>query len=595
METNNLPENKFSKRKLNEKIKDLKSSYILTYKSLSLEKINAFWVFVLLGFIFIIFGIEKVSESFLITIPTYGGTLNEGIIGTPRYINPVLANSEGDKDLTTLIYSGLLKKDKDGNLVNDLANNIEESDDHLNFTVDISPEAKFQDGVKVTADDVVFTLSKIQNKNIDSPIEINFEGVDIEKVNDRQVIFHLKKPYIYFKENLTFGILPKHIWENISDDEFPLSINNTNPIGSGPYKIKKVLRNSNNLPTEYDLEENNNYIAGRPYIDNINIYIYQNNDDLVSALNNGDIDATNYLDTNYFSKINNKDKKIISSTLTNIFSISFNPSKNSSLVNANTRNALRLAINKQEIIDQVFGGYATRIDSLFTNNQNNSAYDINNAKSLLNKTITTVTGKGKNKKVETKIISQNNIQIDLATADIENLKKVANKISEYWQNLGATVNIKIYSLSDIMDVIKKRDFDALLFGAIMNRDTDLYAYLHSSQRIYPGLNITGYASKNLDKNLEILKNSLDQISRQKAIDSINKELEDESPFVSIYSNNSNYLINRDDLNVEDFIPKSMQDGNDRFINVRDWYIYKEKVWKFSYKKSLIEKLQNIIH
>ncbi|MDQ1281840.1 MAG: peptide/nickel transport system substrate-binding protein [Patescibacteria group bacterium] len=599
METNNLidSDNKRNRvYKFKKKISDVYSSYFLTYKSLPVYNITVFWTAVFIGLIFLILSLNSLSDRFLITIPSYGGTWNEGVVGIPRYINPVLANSEADKDLTTLVYSGILKKDVNGNLINDLASNVEESEDHLSFTITLNDKAKFQDGKKVTADDIIFTISKIGDKDINSPLAINFEGIDVEKIDDSTVIFHLKKPYMYFKENLTFGILPKHIWSNLSNEEFSLSIYNTEPIGSGPYKINKVVRNTNNLPTKYILKEYKDYILGRPFIDNINIYIYKNNNELISALNYGDINATNYLDQSYFSKVKNTNKEIISSSLSNLFSISFNPSKNPSLVSANTRTALNLLINKQEIINQIFFGYARETDSLFSNNLDlgtSSISNIDQAKKLLTKTITTI-GKDKKKQTQTVDINQN-LEINLATADIDDLKKVADKIKEDWAKLGITVNIKVYSLSDISDIIKKRDFEALLFGSIINHDTDLYAYWHSSQRVYPGLNITGYTSKNLDKNLEIIKNSLDESERNKALNSINEELNEESPAIPIYSNNSNYLVIKNSANIENFIPATMKESSERFLDVRDWYIYKERVWKISYIKTLTEKLQNIIH
>ena len=152
-------------------------------------------------------------------------------------------------------------------------------------------------------------------------------------------------------------------------------------------------------------------------------------------------------------------------------------------------------------------------------------------------------------------------------------------------------------MADIADVIKNREFEVLLFGSIINYDTDLYAYWHSTQRIYPGLNITGYASKKLDTNLEILKNSINEEERYEAIENINKELADENQAIPIYSNNFNYLIADKDIAeiIKNNIPLRMKDGSERYKDINDWYIYKEKVWKFSYFKNLEEKLENIIH
>jgi len=151
------------------------------------------------------------NKKFIISVPTYGGTINEGAIGTARFINPVLAYSQIDKDITSLIYSGLVKKDIDGNIILNVADSINISEDGLHYNVKIKENASFQDGKPLSADDIIYTLNMIQDKNIDSPLAINFEGVSITKISDNEIIFNLKKPYIYFKENLSFGILPKHI------------------------------------------------------------------------------------------------------------------------------------------------------------------------------------------------------------------------------------------------------------------------------------------------------------------------------------------------------------------------------------------------
>jgi peptide/nickel transport system substrate-binding protein len=591
-------------KNIKKKMKLFFSSYLLTYKSLSTKKIAIFWALSLLGLFFLLLTINTFSNKFMIEVPTYGGTWNEGIIGVPRYINPVLAISESDKDMTTLIYSGLLKKDKEGNMVNDLASNLEESDDNLTFTITINDKAKFQDGTNVTADDVLFTLDKIQDKNINSPLAINFEGVTAEKSDDNVVIFHLKRPYYHFKESLDFGILPKHIWGEMSSEEFSLTEFNTNPIGSGPYKISNIIKNSN-LAKEYQLTSFKNYLDGRPFIDKINILIYQDNKSLLAALNSGNIDATEYLDTNYFAKVINKN--IVSANLPNLFSLSFNPNKNNIFSAKNVRTGLATAIDKQDIINTVFNNYARKTDLMFSNDKSNSSIESNlNDQILTDQNVkNSVSSSGGvfvsrtdlAKNILGNSLKNKNLEISITTADIEDLKLVANKIAEDWTALGFNVNVKTYSLADIADVIKNREFEVLLFGSIINYDTDLYAYWHSTQRIYPGLNITGYASKKLDTNLEILKNSINEEERYEAIENINKELADENQAIPIYSNNFNYLIADKDIAeiIKNNIPLRMKDGSERYKDINDWYIYKEKVWKFSYFKNLEEKLENIIH
>ncbi len=551
-----------------------KSSYIFSYKSLNTKKILFFWISVIVGFLFLFLTLNAISNKLLINIPTYGGTWNEGIIGVPRYINPVLATSAPDKDLVKLVFAGLLKKDSNGNLINDMAKNIEKDEDGLTYTVTLNDKIKFQDDIDLTADDIIFTISKIQDKNINSPLAINFEGVTVEKIDNKTIIFHLKKPYIYFKENLTFGILPKHLLENLSNEEFLMSDFNTNPIGSGPYKINNISKDSN-IAKEYSFVSNRKYISGRPFIDNLNIYIYQNNEDLLKSLNYGTIEATAYLDQDYFKNIENKEKiTILQSKLPNIFMLSFNPNKNKILSNKKIRLFLENSIDKNYIVNNILLNSATVKNSFFDQNVSLFSPSTEDIKT-----------------------PEEDTEINITTVDIEYLKKIAEYIAESWRAKNIKVNIIVYNLNELVDVIKNRNFEVLLFGSVIEKDVDLFAYWHSSQRAYPGLNITNYASTKLDNNLNILKNSTNIKEREISLIDIEEELKKEMPAIPLYSNNLNYII-KDKISgemIKNKIPISMINTNERFTNIYSWYKSEETVWRFTNQRNLIEKLSNILH
>src|SRR3990167_4313711 len=130
-------------------------------------------VFVLSG----IFLLWKVSAAFLVEVPVRGGTLAEGLVGNPRFINPVLALSEADKNLTAVVYSGLVRLTPEGLITNDLASQVQISKDERVYTVTISKDARFHDDAPVTADDIIFTISKIADPVIKSPRRGNWDGV----------------------------------------------------------------------------------------------------------------------------------------------------------------------------------------------------------------------------------------------------------------------------------------------------------------------------------------------------------------------------------------------------------------------------------
>lgn len=563
---------KTKKVSLNKRWKAFKTTCLFTYRSLSIEKIFLFWTSIILGLVFLFLALNTISKTFLITTPLYGGTLSEGVIGVPVYINPVLASTLSEKDLVSLIFSGLVKKDGEGNLVNDLAESIEESEDGLIYTVKLKDKTFFHDGQKLTSDDIIFTLRKIQDKRINSPLALSFEGVEIEKIDDKTVIFYLKKPYYYFKEALTFGILPKHLLENKSADEFLTTSFNTKPIGSGPFKIESIVKNSD-ISEKYILISNKKYIDGRPYLDKIVINIYKNTQEIISAFNAGKIESTVALDFKDLEKINKKTSLV--KNLPTIYFLSFNPNKNNTLASKEVRSFLAKAIDKQQIIDNILDGHANIKDFFFG--------------------YSTFTNDSELDEEELEELKEN--EFTLTTVDTGYLKEVAEKIANYWIEKGLNINILTYNVSDISEITKERDFEILLFGASSRHDTELYSHWHSSQRTYPGLNITGYVSTTLDENLENLRDSYIAEERDLILEEINKELIEEMPALPLYSQNASYILADKSLAeiVEEKTPVDLLDKNERFININEWYKYKEKNWSFSYNKKLIEKIENILH
>ncbi|MEI7480496.1 MAG: hypothetical protein WCJ59_02610, partial [bacterium] len=124
-----------------------KTGFKKLFKSLKKLSLTEKLVFYFLLVILVISGTNMAwnyNRSLLVEIPTHGGFLKEGVIGIPRFINPVLAFSDVDRDLTGLIYSGLLRYDTNGNLINDLAENYTISEDGTIYHFTLKPDLKFQ-------------------------------------------------------------------------------------------------------------------------------------------------------------------------------------------------------------------------------------------------------------------------------------------------------------------------------------------------------------------------------------------------------------------------------------------------------------------
>lgn len=546
-------------------------------------------VFYFFTFIFIsssLFMAWSVSDAYLVEVPIQGGTLVEGVVGNPRFINPVLALSEADKNLSALIYSGLVRLTPEGEVANDLASNVEISENRLTYTATIHENARFHDGRPVTADDVVFTLSKIVDPIVKSPKRGNWDGVTVEKIDDRTVAFTLKKAYTPFIYNLAIGILPKHIWKNVSNDEFSFSQFNTLPVGSGPYQVERVERNDGGIPDYYKLAPFEDAYGKAPYIRNLIFQFYPSEVALIEAYNDGAVDMVGGITPENIGHLDTKEANIIHSPLPRIFAVFFNQSRSKALLNKEVRQALDLATPKENIVAQVLGGYGSAIAgpvpagiydwSTGSIHSSSTEERIRYAREILTKA-----GWVPNPETGTleKKTSSGTIPLSfsLSTGDAPELRQVAENLLSAWGDLGANIEASVFETGDLnQNVIRPREFDALLFGEVVGRDADLYPFWHSSQRNDPGLNIALYANSKADKFLEEARSAADPEMIEKNYRSFQEALTADMPAVFLYTPNFLYVV---PSSVKQIALGPLSVSQDRFLGIRDWYIETDKVWK----------------
>lgn len=572
----------------------LKSSVIMkTIASFSLTEKIIFYFFLSIFITSSSVLLWKVNQSFLIEFPARGGQLQEGIIGSPRFINPILAISDADRDMTSLIYSGLMKSNSNGDLVPDLAESYNISNDGLRYKFKIRDDAYFHNGEKVTADDVEFTINKTQDSELKSPKRANWDGITVKKVGDQEIEFVLKQPYSPFLENTTLGILPKKIWANFDNDQFSFSVFNIEPIGSGPYKIKNFKKDSYGIPTYYTLDSFSRYVSGAPYIKKLSITFYQNEKLLIDALNNRNIESVSAISSNSAEILKERGVKIIKSPLPRIFGIFFNQSQAPVLANIEVREALNESINKERIVKEVLNGYGIEIDSPIPDDR---VEEKNTSKSeketwvkeeddstRIEKALDKLQSNGWNMNDEENVLEKkvkNEVQqlrFSISTSNTPELKRVAEIAKEEWEKLGAQIEVKIFEAGDLnQNVIRPRKYDALLFGEIIGRDLDIFAFWHSSQRKDPGLNIALYANSKVDKLLEEARKTENKKEKLEKYSQFKDEVAKDLPVVFLYSPDFIYIIPE---KIKGYSIGQIITPADRFLNINEWYVDTEKIWK----------------
>ena len=529
---------------------------------------------------------QNFNNKFLVTVPEDGGKLNEGVIGVPRLINPILAVSETDRDLTALIYSGLMRATPEG-LISDLAESYSVSEDLMTYNFKIRENAVFHDSKPVTADDVLFTIINAQNPEIKSPKRSNWEGVVIEKISDRELSFHLKKPYPPFLQNMTLGILPKHIWNQIDVSEFSLSSFNLEPIGSGPYKLNSIAKDSIGIPKSYTLIPFKRFTLGKAHIAEINIFFAKNQTDLLSLYDAGDISAVHGISPSIAKEYSNEDKRIESVTLPRVFGIFFNQDEAQVLSSSAVRKALDMATPRQSVVDNTLSGFGKIINGTIPHNvleQTISGELSQDQKITEAIKILENAGWKKNDAGVMELVSKTDkkvLSFSISTGNFPELITAAQTVIAEWKKIGAEVELKIYEQSDLnVNAIRPRKYDALLFGLVIGRDLDFYAFWHSSQRNDPGLNISKYANITADKILEEIRETNDAQALKEKFTALNAEISKDTPAVFLYSPNFIYILPK---NIKGFEIKDMVTAEERFLNIHKWFIYTNKVWKIFIK------------
>ncbi len=524
---------------------------------------------------------QMINSYFMVEIPSHGGELREGVIGLPHNINPILAITDVDRDISSLIYSGLLKYDGD-RLVPDLAESYKISDDGLTYDFTLKPGVTFQDGVSLTADDVAFTIQKIQDPTIRSPHRADWTDVTVSVVSPLEVKFILKQAYNPFLSNTTIGIIPKHVWNGMNGDQFALNDRNLEPIGSGPYKKASITR-AGGVPSEYHLTTWKDYYATIPYLSNITFVFFADQEKVLAAMESGLISSLNSIQPEQAAKLTDAgtgDRKIITATLPRIFGVFFNQNQNPVLADKNVRQALEMTVDRQELVKTVLTGFGSAINgplpaNVSTSDANRS--DLAGAQNILEKN-----GWKKNATsgIYEKKGAKNTVQtlaFDIDTADTPDLKQTAEIVRDSWTALGAKVGVKVFDSSDLyQNVIRTRKYDALLFGELIGRDNDVYAFWHSSQRNSPGLNVAMYTNGRADKLLENIRTTSDEKVRRQNYTDLSAIIGADIPAIFLYSPDFIYVIPQSlkGVNVEGLAVPS-----DRFDSVKNWYMNTEKVWK----------------
>ena len=395
--------------------------------------------------------------------------------------------------------------------------------------------------------------------------------------------------------NTTLGILPQHLWQNVSPEEFPFSPLNMHPVGSGPYEVKSFSTDSTGSATRYNLVPFKNFTLGTPYLSRITFLFYPDESSLEKAFNDGTIDSIAGISPSDLPNLKGLNETLLETPLPRTFGIFFNQSHAAVFQDPSVRAALDAAVDKDALVKSVLGGYGVALNSPIppgvlgdspqttvvslpiaktaTSSPVNQI-DIAEGQSILKKAGWTFSSSTQMWSKGTK--NPQTLSFTLSTADEPELVATAEAVAADWKALGAQVSVQVYPLSQFNNtILRPRSYDAVLFGEVVGRTADLFAFWDSSQRNDPGLNLAMYANSKTDVLLTQARGESDAGARDKLYAQFAQLVEKDEPAVFLYAPDFLYAA---PASVHGIELGALTNPSERFLNVYEWYTDTTRVW-----------------
>ena len=513
-------------------------------------------------------------------VPEHGGEYIEGMVSQPRYINPILSQtSEADASIAKLIYGGLFAYDATGKLEKRLAEDYAVSPDGKTYTITLKQGVRFHDGQELTSDDVLFTIQAIQNPAYKSPLRASWLSVEVSALDSYTLTLSLKKAYFGFLENLTVGILPKHIWQEIAPENFLLADYNLSPVGSGPYQFSDSEKDSSGNMLSYELRAFSDYFLGAPYIDRVTFHFYPDERSLLDAYARKEVLGINSLVPENVADIEaRKSARIYEMTIPRIFGVFFNTTKSVALAYDEVRLALAHATDRDAIVREVLLGKGIPAETAVLPFMTGYAFDTafpRYDEGRANKILDDANWKRGEDDVRAK--DGKVLEFTLMVPDWPELVKTAELLRLQWEKVGVRVIVSVESASDLQqNSIRPREYQALLFGEAAMIDSDPYSFWHSSQKNDPGRNLALFDDKTVDTALASLREEISGEKRNEYYRTFQEILAKENPALFLYSPTYLSVVN---TSVKVVPVVSANAPSDRLNTLSSWYIKTKRVKK----------------
>lgn len=516
-------------------------------------------------------------------LPAAGGSYTEAVSGSPKRINPLFAPlNDVDRDLAALVFSGLFRVGPELEAIPDLAARYTWLDGGKTLEVAIRDDARFHDGEPVTSDDVQFTIMAAKNPAWRSPLASLFRDVTVVRVDERTIQFQLPEADPTFLLDLTVGILPAHVWEDVAPETAQLSDANLRPIGSGPYRVHSFTRDGAGLVIHYDLRRFTGYYGIPPFVEEWRLRFFPDQTQAVNALRNGQVDGVAFLPWTEAEKIRNESIKTYSLELP-ITTVAFFNTKDALLKDLRVRQALALAVDPDELSALVGEQKAKKANGPypFLEYATGTKPDLEAARKLLD-AIGWKLADGSNVRSmkpagSATSTSSTVLQIRIDVPNQPDLLRVADLLKRRWSLLGAQVDVRSEPGETLFrEALALRNSQVIVSDMLLLPDLDLTQFFGSAFSAGTGRNFSNLADRDTDAALEAVRaatNTEMLISARKKVSDL---LSERLPALFLLRPTYAYAVSSRVNGIEDL---RLLTPSDRFSTESGWFVRTRWGWK----------------
>lgn len=511
--------------------------------------------------------------------PVKGGVYTEALVGSLLRLNPLLSTfNPADRDVSRLIFSGLVRFDSRGNPQTDLAENVGFSQDGTLVNVNLRTDAKWHDGEPVTADDVVYTVELLRQGAgiIPQDVQDFWKEVEVVKLSADMLQFRLPEAFAPFRDYLAFGLLPSHILAGQTLEALIDSPFNLEPIGTGPYRFNQLVVEGGQI-IGVALTANQDYYGVKPYIDQIVFRYYADTAGAMQAYRDGQVQGLGMVTPEILPEVlAEPGLAVYTARRPELSMLMFNTNTSDAefFKDAKVRRALLLGLNRQWIVDRILQGQAVVADGpilpgtwAYYDALKREPYDPAAARALLKEA-------GYGLVEEGDVVRKNGdvaLRFVLTHPEDDVQRQVAEYIRDSWNALGAQVELEALPYDQLItERLDPRGFQAALVAVNMARspDPDPYPFWDQAQAVV-GQNYSQWDHRVASEYLEQARITVNTAERARLYRNFQIIFTQELPALPLYYPMYTYAVSRD---VQGVRVGPLFDVAERFAGVSEWFL-----------------------